>query len=201
MLFDCSTVGVIFLGIVCVLMLGQIDLSVGSMSGFASAVVGTLWVNAGWPVALAIVIAVAAGGLVGAVYAALFNRRACRASSRPSPACSRSWDCSCIARGDGFDQSAIWVDLVNFGQLLVMPPFVSYALCVVPGIVIFVAERRTTERRRLANLSARSLAGLLLQAAAITVALELIVFYLNRGQASPGCSAFSSAWSSPSITR
>ena len=31
MLFDCSTVGVISLGIVCVLMVGQIDLSVGSM--------------------------------------------------------------------------------------------------------------------------------------------------------------------------
>src|SRR6187402_875827 len=48
LLFDCSTVGVISLGIVCVLMVGQIDLSVGSMSGFASALVGTLWVNHGW---------------------------------------------------------------------------------------------------------------------------------------------------------
>ena len=34
LLFDCSTIGVISLGIVCVLMLGQIDLSVGSMSRF-----------------------------------------------------------------------------------------------------------------------------------------------------------------------
>jgi len=59
LLFDCSTVGVISLGIVCVLMVGQIDLSVGSMSGFASALVGTLWVNHGWPVLLAIVAAVA----------------------------------------------------------------------------------------------------------------------------------------------
>ena len=33
LLFDCSTTGVISLGIVCVLMLGEIDLSVGSMSG------------------------------------------------------------------------------------------------------------------------------------------------------------------------
>src|SRR6202051_4619674 len=54
LLFDCSTVGVISLGIVCVLMVGQIDLSVGSMSGFASALVGVLWVNHGWPVLLAI---------------------------------------------------------------------------------------------------------------------------------------------------
>ena len=36
LLFDCATIGVISLGIVCVLMVGEIDLSVGSMSGFAS---------------------------------------------------------------------------------------------------------------------------------------------------------------------
>ena len=47
LLFDCATVGVISLGIVCVLMLGEIDLSVGSMSGFASALVGVLWVKHG----------------------------------------------------------------------------------------------------------------------------------------------------------
>ncbi|WP_240494247.1 hypothetical protein [Pantoea sp. 1.19] len=51
MLFDCATVGFISLGIVCVLMLGEIDLSVGSMSGLASALIGVLWVNLGWPVA------------------------------------------------------------------------------------------------------------------------------------------------------
>ena len=42
LLFDSSTVGVIALGIVCVLMVGEIDLSVGSVSGFASALVGAL---------------------------------------------------------------------------------------------------------------------------------------------------------------
>ena len=47
LLFDCATVGVISLGIVCVLVLGEIDLSVGSMSGLASAMVGVLWVNHG----------------------------------------------------------------------------------------------------------------------------------------------------------
>ena len=61
LLFDCATVGVISLGIVCVLMLGEIDLSVGSMSGFASALIGVLWVNNGWPVVGAILVAVAAG--------------------------------------------------------------------------------------------------------------------------------------------
>ena len=49
LLFDCATVGIISLGIVCVLLLGEIDLSVGSMSGLSSAIVGVLWVNSGLP--------------------------------------------------------------------------------------------------------------------------------------------------------
>ncbi len=74
LLFDCATVGFISLGIVCVLMLGEIDLSVGSMSGPASAIVGVLWVNAGWPLAGAIAVALACGVAVGLVYALLYTR-------------------------------------------------------------------------------------------------------------------------------
>ena len=53
LLFDCSTIGVISLGIVCILMVGEIDLSVGSVSGLASALLGVMWVNSGWPVVVA----------------------------------------------------------------------------------------------------------------------------------------------------
>ena len=74
LLFDCATVGVISLGIVCVLVLGEIDLSVGSMSGLASAMVGVLWVNQGWPIAGAILAALIVGAGVGLLYATLYNR-------------------------------------------------------------------------------------------------------------------------------
>ena len=74
LLFDCSTVGIISLGIVCVLMVGEIDLSVGSVSGLSSALLGVLWVQWGWPVALAILAAMAAGFVTGCVYALLLNR-------------------------------------------------------------------------------------------------------------------------------
>ena len=61
LLFDCATVGIISLGIVCVLMLGEIDLSVGSMSGLASALFGSLWVTQGWPLGFALIAALVAG--------------------------------------------------------------------------------------------------------------------------------------------
>ena len=74
LLFDCSTVGIISLGIVCVLMVGEIDLSVGSVSGLSSAILGVLWVRIDWPPALAILAGLAAGCLIGWMYALLFNR-------------------------------------------------------------------------------------------------------------------------------
>ena len=74
MLFDCSTTGVIALGIVCVLMLGEIDLSVGSMSGVASALIGVLWVNGAFPLPLAVVTTLILGGVIGTIYALLRTR-------------------------------------------------------------------------------------------------------------------------------
>ncbi|MDB4209040.1 sugar ABC transporter permease, partial [Amylibacter sp.] len=59
LLFDASAVGFIALGIIFVLLLGEIDLSVGSMSGLASAMIGVLWVETGLPLPLAIVGALA----------------------------------------------------------------------------------------------------------------------------------------------
>ena len=58
------------------LLLGEIDLSVGSMSGVASALLGVLWVNQGLPVLVAIVVALALGACVGAIYATLRTRLA-----------------------------------------------------------------------------------------------------------------------------
>jgi ABC-type xylose transport system permease subunit len=69
-----APVGVIALGVVLVLLVGQIDLSVGSLSGLAAAVVAVGSVTLGWPVALAILVALACGVVVGLGYGALSTR-------------------------------------------------------------------------------------------------------------------------------
>ncbi|MEO7447265.1 MAG: sugar ABC transporter permease, partial [Humibacillus sp.] len=66
--------GVIALGIVFVLLLGQIDLSVGSVSGLSSATVATLFVLKGFPLPLALAAAVGLGIVVGLLYSVMFNR-------------------------------------------------------------------------------------------------------------------------------
>lgn len=186
MLFDCSTVGVISLGIVCILMVGEIDLSVGSVSGFASALVGVFWVNQGWPVVLAVLAAMIVGALIGSLYAFLFNR-----FGMPSFVSTLSGLLAVLglqlyilgATGSINLPYGSW--LVSFGQIMVMPDPIAYLLVALAGIAFFFASYRTAARRRAAVLSAKSARGLLLRAVIITAALEAVAFYLNQSRGIP----------------
>ncbi|MBJ6640883.1 sugar ABC transporter permease [Streptomyces sp. DHE7-1] len=64
--------GMISVGIVFVLLLGEIDLSVGSVSGAASALAAVLTVNQGWPEWVAVLVAIAAGALIGSLHGFFF---------------------------------------------------------------------------------------------------------------------------------
>ncbi|NIF95370.1 sugar ABC transporter permease [Burkholderia sp. Ax-1720] len=186
LLFDCSTVGVISLGIVCVLMVGQIDLSVGSISGFASALVGTLWVNEGWPVPLAILAALAAGALIGALYALLFNRLGMPSFVTTLAGLLAILGLQLYVLGPpGSINLPYDSALVTLGQQRVLPAAVSHGLALLPGLALVLLGLRTRERRRAARLSAPSALGVLVRAAVITVLLELVVAYLDRGRGVP----------------
>ena len=60
-----SAVGTIAVGVVLILLLGEIDLSVGAVSGFAAAIMAVLSVKVGLPGYLAILAGVVAGALIG----------------------------------------------------------------------------------------------------------------------------------------
>ncbi|WP_409188162.1 sugar ABC transporter permease [Bradyrhizobium sp. RDM4] len=186
LLFDCSTVGVISLGIVCILMVGEIDLSVGSVSGFSSALVGVLWVNQDWPLALAIVTALGLGAAIGGLYAFLFNRLG-MPSFVSTLAGLLAWlGLQLYLLGSsGSINLPYGSPLVNFGQMLVMPPVVSYALAALAGAVVFATGYRMAARRRAAGLSASSLGRLLLKGALVVIVLEFIVYYLNLARGVP----------------
>jgi D-xylose transport system permease protein len=74
LLLECVPTGVIALGIVCVLMLGEIDLSVGSVSGVAGALLAVLYVRQDLPVVVAILLVLLLGVAVGVLYSVIFNR-------------------------------------------------------------------------------------------------------------------------------
>jgi D-xylose transport system permease protein len=61
-----SAIGTISIGVVLVLLLGEIDLSVGTLSGLAAGVMAVLNVKQGWPGWLAILAGLATGLVIGA---------------------------------------------------------------------------------------------------------------------------------------
>jgi D-xylose transport system permease protein len=63
-----ASVGTIAIGLVLVLLLGEIDLSVGSVSGLTAAIMAVLNVKQGWPGWLAVVAALVAGALIGLLH-------------------------------------------------------------------------------------------------------------------------------------
>ena len=186
LLFDSSTVGVIALGIVCILMIGEIDLSVGSVSGFASAMVGVLWVNAGWPVGLAIVAALAVGAAIGLLYAVLLNRLGMPSFVSTLAGLLAVLGLQLYILGDtGSINLPYGSALVTLGQTLVMPPVVSYVIVLLVGIAVFATGYRDASRRRKAGLSAKSMNGLLARATVLVVGLELVAYYLNQDRGLP----------------
>jgi len=186
LLFDCSTVGVISLGVVCMLMVGEIDLSVGSISGLASATLGVLWVNIGLPVPLAIIAAIGSGALIGFIYSELFSR-----FGMPSFVATLAGLLAVLGMQlyilgpTGSINLPYGSDLVNFGQLLVIPKPLAYVLALLPGMVSLITGLRMARRRRAANLSSAPLSSIVLRAVLLTAGLEIAVIVLNQARGVP----------------
>jgi D-xylose transport system permease protein len=74
LMLQIAATGLISIGVVYVLLLGEIDLSVGAVSGLAAAVMAVLNVKHGWNPYLAIAAAVAVGMGIGLLQGFLFSR-------------------------------------------------------------------------------------------------------------------------------
>jgi len=173
LLFDCAT-------------LGEIDLSVGSMSGLASAMVGVLWVNQGWPIVGAVLAALVVGAGVGLLYATLYNRLGMPSFVATLAGLLALLGMQLYILGPTGSINLPYASaLVRFGQILIMPDWLSYTLALVPGLVMIGRGLQTRKQRLAANLSAQPMRALILKAVVLTVALEAAVFYLNLGRGIP----------------
>ena len=74
LMLQITAVGLISVGIVYVLLLGEIDLSVGAVSGLSAAVMAVLNVKHGWDPYLAIAVGVATGMAIGLLQGSMFTR-------------------------------------------------------------------------------------------------------------------------------
>ncbi|GAB3582633.1 ABC transporter permease [Leifsonia lichenia] len=177
---QCAAVGTISIGIVLVLLLGQIDLSVGSVSGLAAAIMGVGLTQLHWPLIVAVIGAILAGVLVGLLYGILFTR-----FGVPSFVIT-------LAGLLGFLGLQLWVLgpnssinipfdswIVQFAQQTFLPPWAAYALVVIAAVGMFLSDWRRSERRRKAGLSQGSMTVMLVKAVLLLLALGISVWYLS----------------------
>ena len=179
-----SDTGVIALGIVVVLLVGQIDLSVGSVSGVSAAITAITFVRHDWPLAASIGAAVLAGCVIGGLYAVMFNR-----FGVPSFVIS-------LAGLLGFLGLQLYLlspygravnipfdsGLVQFASIKFLPHWASYVLVALLSAGYLVAGLVRARERRAANLSAGSTTALLVRAALLAGALAFVVSVLNRAR-------------------
>lgn len=175
-----APIGIIALGIVLVLLLGEIDLSVGSVSGFAAASMAVLLVGKGQSMVLAILAAIAIGVAVGALYALLYTRLGV-----PSFVFS-------LAGLLGFQGALLYVlgkngtinlpsdsFLVQFTRFEFVSPAMSYVLVVAIVGLYLASQLWVIRQRAAAELSAPWLPLVAIKAGALLVGLLALTWYVN----------------------
>ena len=181
LLLESAAVGVIALGIVCILLVAQIDLSVGSVSGLSAAVVAVLYVNRGLPVWIAVLCAVLGGAVTGWIYAQMFNRIGVPSFVITLAGLLAFLGLQLYVLGPaGSINLPFDSPLVTFAQQAFLPAWLSYLLVVVAALGLFVTGFLHARERRAAGLSAGSLVGLLIRSGLLLVGLGFAVWYLNR---------------------
>jgi D-xylose transport system permease protein len=178
---QCAAVGTISIGIVLILLLGEIDLSVGSVSGVASALLAVTFVNEGWSLALAVAVSVLSGTAIGLLYGVIYTRFGVPSFVITLAGLLGFLGLQLYVLGDTgsinlpFDS---WV--VQFAQQKFLPDWLAYVLAVLLPLVYAATRLARARRREAAGLSTQPVLDIALRSAALVVLLVLPVWFLNR---------------------
>lgn len=183
---DIVATGLISVGIVFVLLLGEIDLSAGSVSGAAAAVLAVLNVSHGWNPVLAIVAAIVAGAVMGLVHGVFFARVGVPAFV-VTLAGMLAWNgLQLRVLGKNGTINLPYDGLVSkltstyFGQVIA-----AYGLALIAVAAYFVSSYIGNSRRRAAGVPDRPLVDLVARTAVLAVVAFGIAYILNQYKGLP----------------
>ncbi|HEU4849078.1 MAG TPA: sugar ABC transporter permease [Terrimesophilobacter sp.] len=176
---QCAATGTIAIGVVLVLLIAQIDLSVGSISGLAAAIVAVGWMQLGWPTWTAILVALAAAAIIGFLYGLLYTR-----FGVPTFVITLAGLLAVLglqlkilgAHGSINLPYDSW--FVRLGTTLFLPPWAAYALAILAGVGMFLSDWLRSRRRVKAGLTGGSISVMLTKSIVLLVLLVVAVWYL-----------------------
>lgn len=175
-----APVGVISLGIVLVLLLGEIDLSVGSVSGFAAASMAVLVDSRGWGLLPAMLVGIGVGTTIGLVYAFLYNKVGVPSFVFSLAGLLAFQGALLYVLGD---QGTVVLPqdsaLRSFAREKFLTDVQAYVLLVAIVAVHVAVSVLTIRRRRAAGLTPPSLVLVLVKAGLLLVGLGYLTYYLG----------------------
>lgn len=177
---DSATIGMISIGVVLILLLGEIDLSVGSVSGVSGSILAVTLVYHDWPLVLAILGAVSAGLAIGVLYGLLYTRFGVPSFVITLAGLLAFLGLQLMILGkNGTVNLPNDSALIDFANFKFLSPAASYILAVLAGVVYFVFRARTIRQRVAANLSGPSIRSIAVRAVILIAALAYLAYYLN----------------------
>ncbi len=178
---DCSTIGMISIGVVLVLLLGEIDLSIGSVSGVSGSILAVLLVYHGWALPTAILASLATGIAIGVLYGLIYTRFGVPSFVITLAGLLGFLGLQLHVLGkNGTINLPVNSGLVDFASFKFLTPTASYVLAIGAGLIYFLARARVVRQRVKANLSAPSIASVAVRAALITGGAAVAAWDLNR---------------------
>ncbi|MEX2982361.1 sugar ABC transporter permease [Streptomyces sp. C36] len=178
--------GLIAVGIVFVLILGEIDLSVGSVSGLAAATFAVLNVNHGMPEWLALVVAILSGTVVGALHGFFFARIGVPAFV-VTLAGLLGWNGLMLqvlgSNGTiNLDDSGLVAGLTNhyFSDVAA-----AYGLATLSVVAFLLVSLRDAKRREAAGVPSRPVSEIVLRTAALAVPAYVVAWLFNEYKGLP----------------
>ncbi|WP_344819866.1 sugar ABC transporter permease [Microbacterium soli] len=183
LMLDSAAVGTIAVGVVLVLLLAQIDLSIGSVSGLSAAVLAVLYVQLGLPLWIALLAPMLIGAVIGLIYAGLFLRFGVPSFVSTLGGLLAVLGLQLLLLGNNgsinlpFDSF-----IVEFAQTMFLPAPLAYVLAAAIAGWYLLAAVHTRRTRRRGSLSAASMTGILVRTGTILVVLEAVVWYLNTSR-------------------
>jgi D-xylose transport system permease protein len=180
-----APVGLISIGIVLVLLLGEIDLSVGSVSGLTSAILAVENINHGWATVPAIGAALLAGAVIGLVHGVFFAKIGVPAFVVTLAGLIGWQGLQLTVLGDqGTINFAFNGGIAKLANTYYTSE-VGYGLVVIVIAGYIISMLVSARRRASAGLPARPVSDAVLRAALLAVALFVVVYVMN-GRRQPG---------------
>ena len=175
-----AAVGTIAIGIVLVLLLGEIDLSVGSMGGLAAAILAVTFVNQGWSAPMAVLAALASGVVVGLFYGALYNRFGVPSFVITLAGLLSLLGLQLLVLGKlGTINIPFESGIVQFANARFLPHWLSYLLAVLTAAVYLLTRMRVNTQRSAAGLSTMPLGALAVRSVLLAALLAVAAYVLN----------------------